>query len=67
MRLILMLYNLALWLLLPFGLAYFLLRRLATGRASAPLAPRLALRFPPAPPAGATPSGFTPSVSARCW
>jgi 3-deoxy-D-manno-octulosonic-acid transferase len=55
MRLILLLYNLALWLLLPFGIAYFLLRRLATGRGSAPLAPRLGLRLPPAPPAGAVP------------
>lgn len=55
MRLILLLYNLALWLLLPFGVAYFLFRRFVTGRGSAPLAPRLGLRLPPAPPAGAVP------------
>lgn len=55
MRLILLFYNLALGLLLPFGAAYFLLRRLATGRGSAPLAPRLGLRLPSAPPQGSTP------------
>jgi 3-deoxy-D-manno-octulosonic-acid transferase len=52
MRLILLLYNLALLLLLPFGVAYFWIRRRITGRAAAPLAPRLGLRLPPEPPSG---------------
>jgi 3-deoxy-D-manno-octulosonic-acid transferase len=52
MTLILLLYNLVMALLLPPALLYFLVRRLATGRAFAGVADRLALRLPPPPPAG---------------